>query len=237
MSAGSILQKTRRQASNSNNPRNQMPEMVMVHYTSLPVEIPSDFLAPLSDPVNTLDIKEIEFATGKGREKLQQRRKELEREGKIKKLPELPQLPTISANIPEHDGRYAVIIDNVLSEQECKQLIHMAEQSAGGHQGEESAENNGWKPAMVNGGFNKEYLALEYRNSDRIIWDNQEIINRIWERVMQHPNMKRQFISKLGTELGLLGKKDHLKENRWLLKGPNERMRFLKYGPGQYFKR
>lgn len=217
--------------------------MNTVQYTSLPVDIPSDFLGPLKDPVNTLDIKEIEFGAGKRKKELQKSRKKLEKEGKLDTLPELPKLPTISAHIPEHDGRYAVIIDNVLNEEECKQLIHMAELSAGAYQGEESADNNGWKPAMVNGGMNMEYLALDYRNSDRIIWDNQEVINRIWERVMQHPHMKAQFSFKLGSELGLqvdrktYWREEHWNENLWRLKGPNERMRFLKYGPGQYFKR
>jgi hypothetical protein len=70
--------------------------------------------------------------------------------------------------LPEYDGHYAVVLDNVLSESECKQLIDYAEMSAG--KGDEGVENDGWKPALVNVGPGKEILAPEYRNSDRIIW-------------------------------------------------------------------
>ncbi|CAG8948841.1 hypothetical protein HYFRA_00001964 [Hymenoscyphus fraxineus] len=225
MSTGSFLRRILDETKgikHSQKPKRQAPKMVVVNYTSLPVEIPSNFLAPLPNPLNTLHVQEIEFGSKRD-------------PGNI---PRDESIDLIYANIPENSDRYAVIIDNVLTEQECKQLIHMAELSAGVH-GDEMVEGNGWKPAMVNGGYNREYLALDYRNSDRIVWDNKVVMDRIWERVMQHPRMKERFSSMLGfgTEIEPSGRGyGETKDVQWLLAGPNERMRFLKYGKGQFFK-
>ena len=115
----------------------------------------------------------------------------------------------------------------------------MAEQSAGGHCGEESAPNNGWRPAMVSAGYNREFFDAEYRNSDRIIWDNQEVITRIWKRILQGEGMKEYFPVLKGKEYEeVVGWRASL-QDRYVIseKGPNERMRFLKYGAGQYFRR
>ncbi|TVY76040.1 hypothetical protein LSUE1_G005480 [Lachnellula suecica] len=153
----SILQKVRNKAKKDDSFLG--PNVVRTNYTSKPVAIPDDFLAPLADP-SILDVKQIDF----------------------KQTP-----------LPEYDGLYAVVLDNVLSPEECLQLTRMAEQSAGAHGDDKYVENNGWKPAMVNAGQVHEFLALDYRNSDRIIWDEQEIVKRLWTRIMQDEGMKEYF--------------------------------------------
>lgn len=139
----------------------------------------------------------------------------------------------------EYRNLYAVVIDDVLSQKECDELIRMAEMSVGAHREEEGPENNGWRPAMVNAGRNHEVLALHYRNSDRIIWDNHEIVKRIFQRILQGEGMKeylsildgKEYVPVVGDSAGYMGE-------TWVIteQGPNERMRFLKYGPGQFFK-
>ncbi|TVY30180.1 hypothetical protein LHYA1_G001088 [Lachnellula hyalina] len=152
---------------------------------------------------------------------------------------EVNQIDFANTPLPQYKGLYAVVLDNVLSQSECDELIHMAEQSAGGHDPSEPMENNGWKPAMVNAGRNHEFLALDYRNSDRIIWDNEEIMNRLWKRITQVKEMKDYFSVMEGEKYGsIVGDCLVMQDGRWVIapKGPNERMRFLKYGAGQFFR-
>ncbi|PVF92612.1 hypothetical protein CPB86DRAFT_744082 [Serendipita vermifera] len=135
--------------------------------------------------------------------------------------------------LPEYDGHFAVVLDNVLSESECIQLIEYAEESAGS--GEEGVGNKGWKAALVNAGVGKEVLAPEYRNSDRIIWDNQEVVDRIWERCLQGEGLRQQLRSIEGHK-AMQGPTAVKRGEKWNMTRLNERMRFLKYGPGQFFK-
>jgi len=57
--------------------------------------------------------------------------------------------------LPEYKGLYAVILDNVLSQEECKEFIKMAECSAGAHDGVNDIYKNGWRPASTYSTFNQ----------------------------------------------------------------------------------
>jgi len=141
--------------------------------------------------------------------------------------------------LPEYKGSIALVLDNVFSQEECDQLINMTERSAGAHADNAEIENSGWRPAMVNAGRNREMLVLDYRNSDRIIWDQEEVAQRIWKRVVQGEGVN-DSLAVLNRKLqpDLLRSKRGRDGDQWLIteKGLNERLRFLKYGPGQYFK-
>lgn len=108
----------------------------------------------------------------------------------------------------------------------------------GAHRGSDGPENNGWKPAMVNAGRNYEVLALDYRNSDRIIWDDGVIAQRLWNRVLQGEGMKEYFSVLEGEGYQAVCGDAMFGGDRWKVtkQGLNERLRFLKYGPGQFFK-
>jgi hypothetical protein len=210
--AQTILERERaRHAQRVNAQPRGFPSMVYTTYTSLPVTIPDNFLAPLPDP-SVIKVKRVKF----------------------KDTP-----------LSEYRDLYAVVLDNVLSQDECDQLLRMAEMSTGAHgnntggiEGKE-IENNGWRPAMVNAGRNHEVLALHYRNSDRIIWDEKEVTTRLWRRVMQGEGMKEYFSVLDGEKyLPAIGNSATRPGERWVIteQGLNERMRFLKYGPGQFFK-
>jgi hypothetical protein len=165
------------------------PVVVPTSYTSLPVAIPDDFLAPLTDP-SVITTAKIDFT-------------------KI---------------LPEYEKYYAVVLDNVLSQQECDELIHMAEMSAGAHQDGVDVPGNGWVPAMINAGIGQEFMAQEYRNSDRIIWNDKVVAKRLWGRILQGQGIREDLMV-------LKGKTSVVTEQ-----GLNERLRFLKYGAGQFFK-
>lgn len=188
------------------SPKSYFPQIVNTSYTSLPIDIPDTFLAPLLDP-SSIKVKRIDFA---------------------------------NTVLSEYEDRHAIVLDNLLSKEECDQLIHMAELSAGGHTGEEPPKNNGWVTAMVNAGPGHEFHAPDYRNSDRIIWDEREITQRLWRRVLQGEGIEEEILTLHGEEyVTVIGRTAFNHGERWVATehGINERMRFLRYGPGQFFRR
>ncbi|KAI5303827.1 hypothetical protein KEM56_007145 [Ascosphaera pollenicola] len=202
----------------------QGPNVVETTYNAYPVNVPKDFLAPLYDP----SLIKLEWVTFK-------------------------------ESIPEYDGCVAAVIDNLLSERECRELIHLAETATGLHQqsttndedngdpssfsqsktvgGQGKPGQRGWQPALVSAGYGSEITMKDYRNSDRIIWDNVELTRRIWTRMMQVPDLKDRLAELKGEDYERLGGNPRKFIARAKEYGVNERLRFLRYGPGQFFKR
>lgn len=141
--------------------------------------------------------------------------------------------------LPEYANEYAVVLDDVLSPEECAQFIKLAEMSQGAHSTEgETVKNDGWQEAMVNVGGGYEVIIPDYRNSDRIIWDHPEIMNRLWKRILQADVVKKYLQRLDGDEYeSVLAQGSD--RTAWVptSQGINERMRFLKYGAGQFFRR
>ncbi|KAI9732691.1 MAG: hypothetical protein M1818_007425 [Claussenomyces sp. TS43310] len=184
------------------------PQLTETSYTSVPVSIAEDFLSCNSTETPTVTSSKINFA---------------------------------EANLPEYTGCDAFVLENVLTAAECRQLRRYAEQSTGSVDTDTDADasqsggSSAWKPAMLNGGLGLEYLATEYRNSDRIVWDQDALVARIWDRCLLADGLEPQLRTLEGDEV-VLGPKAVEKQQRWNLSRANGRMRFLKYGKGQYFK-
>jgi hypothetical protein len=116
--------------------------------------------------------------------------------------------------LKEYEGLYAVVIDGVMSAEECKQLVDTAE------------KESDWEAALINVGGGRQKLLQDVRKCGRIMWDNQEILDRVWARIAPMlPELQKidgwKRVSNSAIEFTRL----------------NERMRILKYGPGDYFKR
>ena len=92
------------------------------------------------------------------------------------------------------------VISEVLSSTECQQLISFAEA-----QGFNAATINAWDGPR---------LDTEVRNNDRVIVDDPNLAERVWNRV-------GPFVPRM-----LLGRQ---------VRGLNERFRFYRYAPGQKF--
>ncbi|RFU32441.1 hypothetical protein B7463_g3938, partial [Scytalidium lignicola] len=138
-----------------------------------------------------------------------------------------------NTTLPEYDGLLAFVLDGVLSQEECKTLIELAEKSTG----IDPEQENPWKPAMVNVGAGREILDISYRNSDRIIWDTPNLVSKLWHRCLQAEGLRGKLERLDGEEQKhVLG--GYYDGEKWVItkQGLNERMRFLKYGPGQYFR-
>ncbi|KAF7973625.1 hypothetical protein HWV62_14810 [Athelia sp. TMB] len=128
-----------------------------------------------------------------------------------------------SSPIPEYDGCYATVLENVLSPSECAQLLRLAEASS---------PTGGWAPALLNVGPGYEMLAKDVRFHDRIIWDNEEIVKRIWDRCLKADGIADE----LSIHEETWGRGSNAGSMKWRMTKVNERMRFLRYGPGHYFK-
>ena len=76
-------------------------------------------------------------------------------------------------------------------------------------------EDRGYELALINTGGGNQGLRLDVRNSKRCIIDSQERAALIWERIKNH--LPQTWKSRPAV-------------------GLNERLRFLKYSPGEYFK-
>lgn len=126
--------------------------------------------------------------------------------------------------LPKYEGLYAVIIDNVLSPAECEEMRTYAEQS--------TAE--GWERAMVNIGGGRQRLMTEERHCGRIIWDSQDVATRVWQRIAQLAEVRE--IVRLEDRPRVCGNGPSKRGEVWRFSRPNERMRFLKYVGGEYFR-
>lgn len=141
--------------------------------------------------------------------------------------------------IPENKGRYAVILDNVLSPSECSTLISLAEQSVPlDNPNMRGGDGGPWMPALVNVGSGYEVLTPDYRRSARIVWDSREIAGRLWKRIETVPEVKERLARVGASEARVAGRaRDWEVGGSWEFDRVNERLRFLRYGAGDFFRR
>lgn len=127
------------------------------------------------------------------------------------------------AGLPEYDGYYACILDNVFSVEECANMVRAVK-----------AQTNGeWQQATINSGFSGQEVDTESRLCGRIIWDNEELASKIWARCQDHvpENLEVEDAPHItGSNLLMKG---------WTFRpvGLNPSLRFLKYHDGNYFRR
>ncbi|KAG8404867.1 hypothetical protein J3459_016674 [Metarhizium acridum] len=127
-----------------------------------------------------------------------------------------------ASSIPEHEGKTAVVMDNVLSEAECQQYMALAEEAAL------------WAPALVNVGKGLESYIPKHRLSLRIVWDHQGMVALIFSRCLQVPELQK-LLSR-PPKLDATSKHGAVNPEHWELVGLNNRMRVLKYIKGEYFE-
>lgn len=180
---------------------------VKVSYTSKDVDIPDDFLKSQPPDAEPITFKQIDFE---------------------------------KTVLPEYKGLYAVVLDHVLSPSECAKLLELAEASVAD---ENRNKENGspWAPALVNVGGGYEAAMLEYRNSDRIIWDEQDVVDRMWARLEKVPQIRESLMTYSLQDRVVLrpsstSSHSTVPKRTWDFHRVNKRMRFLKYGKGQFFK-
>ncbi|KAI0179533.1 hypothetical protein GGR52DRAFT_310476 [Hypoxylon sp. FL1284] len=185
---------------------------VKTSYTSNDVKIPDDFLKSEPEDAKSITFKQIDFE---------------------------------DTVLKEYRGLYAVVLDNVLSPSECAQLIKLAEASVT-DENRNKADGTAWAPALVNVGGGYEVHTPSYRNSDRIIWDQQDVVDRMWARMERLPQIRVALLSftqkrervvlRAGAARGAAPAEPDVLVAHWDFHRVNQRLRFLRYGAGQFFK-
>ena len=102
-----------------------------------------------------------------------------------------------------------------------------------------NVQENGWHTALLRHGQNRERLAIQQRNSQRIIWMNQDIASRIWKRIEGVEDVRSELQSLEGERWNsVIGTEGVRRGERWRVskEGLSEGLKFLKYGVGGYFR-
>lgn len=123
--------------------------------------------------------------------------------------------------LPEYSGLFALLIHNVLTPIECQDLVNAAQSVSK------------WEQAMINIGGGRQELVTEARNCDRIILDDRILAKRLLDRILPHlpPEVVTLENKARTTGNGPSKRKEVLRITRL-----NERLRFLKYTHGMYFR-
>lgn len=116
---------------------------------------------------------------------------------------------------------YAQILDNVFNAEECAALLQIAENSNSG----------AWESAGIGP---RQSVVTEVRHSDRILCDDPDIAGIIFDRIHQLIPPEILCIEPCGKYSGIIPGQYH--KFTWNAKRLNERLRFLRYHPGMYFK-
>lgn len=136
---------------------------------------------------------------------------------------------TTNPPIPAYEDYFAAIIDNLLTKEECTRLLHLAEASASTEPG-----FTPWPRAMVNMGNNQQTLLPGTRNCGRIIFDSTEIAERLMARLM--PFLQQCGIQEIENWPLVTGFGPAKRGEVYRVTRLNERLRFLKYEGGEYFR-
>lgn len=121
-----------------------------------------------------------------------------------------------------HPNHYALIIDNCFTRAECAQLTALAE-----------SHLDGWQEATIKKGAGRDEVEKDVRDCSRVLHDDPETAEMLYQRV--RPFLEPVWeIGSSKPETGVVS--GTWKRKNWRIKRLNERLRFLKYGPGQYFQ-
>lgn len=129
---------------------------------------------------------------------------------------------TTTPPIPKYSRLFAGVIDDILTEEECTEFIRRAEAST----------TTTWERAMINIGNGQQALATDTRNCGRIILDDTILAEKLLTRLM--PFLRAWGIDQIDNQLQVTGLRGRGKKYR--LTRLNERLRFLKYEGGEYFR-
>jgi hypothetical protein len=110
--------------------------------------------------------------------------------------------------------RFAVLLHNILTPQECHALI-------------QRSEEEGYERALIHVGDGQEIVAADIRKSDRCIMDDPDYAEMVYQRILlklqDHPQLLGPMVNRKNR-------------NSNYAVGLNERLRILRYDSGCYFK-
>ncbi|KAJ5225190.1 Prolyl 4-hydroxylase alpha subunit [Penicillium chermesinum] len=136
------------------------------------------------------------------------------------------------SSIRAYQDCFAAVIDNLFSEAECKELLRRAEQSTSAAPSAHPTPT--WERAMVNAGAGKQVMSVDTRKSGRIIFDSPDLAQRLLDRMM--PFMREWNLDAVRDRPLVTGLGPARRGETFRLARLNERLRFLRYEGGDYFR-
>jgi Rps23 Pro-64 3,4-dihydroxylase Tpa1-like proline 4-hydroxylase len=144
---------------------------------------------------------------------------------------------------------YLKIIDDVFTPDECRALIHFAETglflpthrqrpspssaSSPAQAAPAAVSKNPWRPAAIDVGMGQQVVDKLTRDSDRILRFDNEVAAFLFQRLA--PYVPEIIEIRPGDEWHrMVGRRS---QQLWRMVGVNERLSFLKYGPGHFFQK
>ncbi|KAJ5175448.1 uncharacterized protein N7482_001325 [Penicillium canariense] len=137
--------------------------------------------------------------------------------------------------IPAYQNHFAAVIDHFLTPAECTELLRLAGESSTQQtlSSPSAPPEPAWKRALVNAGAGKEVMS-DMRRSARYIWDTPEIATRLHARLA--PFMASFGIDRIAAQPLITGLGPAKRGEVFVLSRLNERIRFLRYEGGDYFR-
>ncbi|KAJ5180713.1 Prolyl 4-hydroxylase alpha subunit [Penicillium capsulatum] len=138
--------------------------------------------------------------------------------------------------IPSFKNSFAAVIDNVMTEAECIELLRLAEESTQPTRPADSSQHASpaWERAMINAGGGRQVMSVDTRKSGRIILDSRELAQRILDRLM--PFLHDFHIDHVHNMPTVTGLGPARRGEIYHVSRLNERLRFLRYEGGDYFR-
>ncbi|PGH30998.1 hypothetical protein GX50_06240 [[Emmonsia] crescens] len=130
---------------------------------------------------------------------------------------------------PEYEGLYALMVDDLFTKEECDLLIRGAEESTIS----DSTKSPKWEEALVNAGNGIQMLDIETRRCSRILWDCPWLADRLLSRIRPFVQDDIEFLCYVPH---ITGRGHTKRQETWRLARLNERLRFLRYYRGEYFR-
>ncbi|KAJ7129113.1 hypothetical protein C8R46DRAFT_1016908 [Mycena filopes] len=121
-----------------------------------------------------------------------------------------------AVGLPEYDGCYAIVLDDLFTRPTLSSIL-------------DQAQTLPWDVAKVNSGT-EAYTVPSYRNGQRIIYDSFELSAQIFDKIRPHLNA----IEEIEEETYLPDGRPAVQ--KWRMVRMNERLRFLRYHIGGFFR-
>ncbi|KAI0130464.1 hypothetical protein BJ170DRAFT_681911 [Xylariales sp. AK1849] len=121
------------------------------------------------------------------------------------------------------EDSFAIVIDNVLTIEECQSLLSLVE----------PADGTPWPAAGLSTYDGGEVQDTEFRKCGRIIYRSPELADSLLKRIM--PFLPPQVVS-LKDSPEITGPNPMLNNEPWKISRLRKDLRFLKYEPGGFFK-
>ncbi|KAF8641653.1 hypothetical protein AX16_009879 [Volvariella volvacea WC 439] len=124
-----------------------------------------------------------------------------------------------------YKGYFIKVLDDVFTQEECQRLISLAETGAK------------WEQARLHYGLseNDTYVDTDYRNSERILRFDKDAADFMYQRLLPYVR-ELERIDRQSDWADVVGPKS-IMVGVWRLAGINERLSFLRYGPGHFFRK